>query len=516
VKKIAPKTVLFTSLLIALAAPTWAQGIYTAADCSQSAVQAAITKEIAAAADGDIISIPAGTCTWTASSGITASFTKSVTIQGAGAVSATTGGASTTGSDQTIIVDNISTNGHNALNLTIATGKLLQVTGIALLQNGSSVATNGGVLAITGSANSVRIHHNHFYTNSGNTSLRFFGAVTGVTDHNYFDACQCLTTTVFFSNADKWGGYSYGDGSWSDADNWGTDKFMFLEDNRFMNGSVSDGYEGGRYVVRKNTMNGSPTGTYWFGSGQMFNHGLDNGRPMGNRAAEIYQNTWSYPSYYGTATYSLNSGTLLYWGNSVTRFYYGVTMDYTRKNNATYNFGSPPTGWGNCDAGAGTYTVWDAAANGVCMQQGGRGRGALVTGGDAISSVTNSTTQTQFSPSQDLSPIYIWANTFTSVQTPITNQYSGYQQNRDYYTDYGGSTGVRSGLRSGRPTTCTAGPGGNTPGVGYWATDENTLYVCSATNTWSAYYTPYTYPHPLTGATTTTLAPPTNLAATVR
>src|SRR6185436_20009694 len=53
------------------------------------------------------------------------------------------------------------------------------------------------------------------------------------------------------------------------------------------------------------------------------------------------------------------------------------------------------------------------------------------------------------------------------------------------------------GSLSAGPATCTAGPSGSTPGVGYWATDTNTLYVCNPTNVWTAYYTPYIYPFPL-------------------
>ena len=44
------------------------------------------------------------------------------------------------------------------------------------------------------------------------------------------------------------------------------------------------------------------------------------------------------------------------------------------------------------------------------------------------------------------------------------------------------------------PGTCTAGPGGNTPGVGYWATDRNTLSTSAIPQTpGQAAYTPHMY-----------------------
>ncbi len=67
--------------------------------------------------------------------------------------------------------------------------------------------------------------------------------------------------------------------------------------------------------------------------------------------------------------------------------------------------------------------------------------------------------------------------------------------NREFYQQvapFNGATGVGVGLLSARPSSCT-------PRVGYWATDQSKMYVCTAMNTWTLYYMPYTYPHPLVG-----------------
>jgi hypothetical protein len=58
-------------------------------------------------------------------------------------------------------------------------------------------------------------------------------------------------------------------------------------------------------------------------------------------------------------------------------------------------------------------------------------------------------------------------------------------------TPFTGASGVGVGTLVQRPTS------GLTVGVGYWATDTQTLYRATSATAWQAYYTPYAYPHPL-------------------
>src|SRR5258705_2676536 len=117
-----------------------AQQTYKAASCSQTDVQTAINNELAHAADGDIITILAGTCTWTGSTSVGGNFTKSVTIQGAGAISATAGGASTTGTDQTVIINHMSNN-KSVMALSQVAGSSLRITGIAFIEDSGSLSS---------------------------------------------------------------------------------------------------------------------------------------------------------------------------------------------------------------------------------------------------------------------------------------------------------------------------------------------------------------------------------------
>ena len=115
-----------------------------------------------------------------------------------------------------------------------------------------------------------------------------------------------------------------------------------------------------------------------------------------------------------------------------------------------------------------------------------------------------------------------WLN-MGSNDTPLAENVDFWNQN----TSFDGLSGIGCGNLSSMPATCTVG-------VGYWVTEQNcsgvdatniginpttqidgTLYKCTATDTWSAYYVPFDYPHPLaSGIPGVSLTTPENLNST--
>ena len=192
----------------------------------------------------------------------------------------------------------------------------------------------------------------------------------------------------------------------------------------------------------------------------------------------------------------------------------------------------------NTPAAGHTYQIRKVTA---CLDQAARSNGSLMAGN--YSSVAPYSypylvgTGSSGPINQAIDPIYEADDTLPSTadHTIGSDQGSLFVANRDWYAEsvhqpaqtsptspFNGTSGSGHGTLANRPTTCS-------PHVGYWATDQGDwnqsgsgqqgeLFVCTATNTWSIYYEPYTYPHPIIASATTSgnsPSPPTGLSVTV-
>ena len=523
----------FSFFILLSAVSTAGAQTINAASCNQSDVQTAFNSVTTSTTT---VNIPAGNCTWTGTVNLTvpSGSTNLLTVQGQTACTGDGRSNTLSCTDNTTIKDGMSyTNGDPPLlAVTTLAGAKFRLTAMTFIGTGS-LQTYSGALNIYGGSQGVRVDHNHI-VNINQLAMNTGAGTAGVYDHNLLS--QASPSILFHITGATGSGTGQdwsGNVPWSQATALGNSNFIFFEDNQIIGGS-NDCDRGGRFVVRYNTFT-AESGTAQF----LLTHptGEPGGAIRGCRAWENYGNNFISSGLYTFSVWFLSAGTGVNWGNTVTgtmdNFF---TLISERTNNTTYSQTAAPNGWGYCGTNFnGTGSAWDqntsAATGSRCMDNPGTGQGDLLTVGGNFPNIVDTVTNSIAWPHQQSEPIYEWMDTYTPGSFVNNPHPTVIVNNSDYYlwcnassttgcTTFDATAGVGSGTLAARPSTCTAG-------VAYWATDQGNwnqsgsggqgeLFKCTATNTWTLFYTPYSYPHPLvSGVSTPSVGPPTSLTGTV-
>lgn len=463
---------LLALVVFAYATPVTAQ--VTASSCSYSDVQSAVVS----VARGGTVTVPSGNCSW----GSTLTLTAGITLQGAGV-----GNTVITSTGTMISVEPDST--------AIANSENIKITGFTFDGNNAAGIFIGieGASGINGTKpyRYLLIGDNKFQNASTSLSAGVIeaganndGEISGVIYHNTFDRCNIILR--IFSNNDtrEWANTAFNQFTYGSPDN------LYFEDNTIQYSSSSSANnpgwievgQGGRLVGRFNTWNLANATTpqeIWDIHGfQNWNGQVDSGQTS-TMLVEYYDNTLSNM---GTYRWIDHRGS---WG----MFFDNVLTGSGGNSIDLYGMSTP----GSCPSDINpTPSNYNPVINNTYFFNNTK------NGTNVTASVVSTGSPTHCSVAENAN----WWN----------------QQ-----TAFNGTAGVGRGLLSARPATCKTG-------VGYWATDQgewNSLhagadgqfYKCTATNTWTQYYQPYTYPHPLRAGSQQTVsppAPPTNLRGVVQ
>src|SRR6516162_6425020 len=237
------KRVLSGLFLTAIFGATAQAATHTAATCNRSDVNAVINGPTHTAVDGDVINIPAGSCTW--ASGISVPAGIGISIIGAG----TSDPHNPSGSGSTTtIIDNY-TSGGNLLYFHPSYGSSLSRISSMYLSPKSGLSSNslGAPLAFQGTCTasgcpSIRVDHIVFPVSPSwggltqpSSTMVVTDNVFGVMDHNsaYLDDPNNFYEFVNFNHSAWQGVGQYGDNSWVATDTFGTNQTLYVETNYF-------------------------------------------------------------------------------------------------------------------------------------------------------------------------------------------------------------------------------------------------------------------------------------------
>jgi hypothetical protein len=354
-------------MLVALvsAAPTWA-ATYNASSCSQAAVQSSIDS----AADGDVVVVPNGSCTWTTPVKVSG---KGIHVKGQqkGSVNISHGA----GTSDLLSVTTDATHNVEISNFTFLPG---------------SASNSAEYVAVSGSGKPALVHDNYFRNVSFTVNCMRWSASGGVIWNNTFESLDsdgsgggCLQLKAEGS-ASSWSTAS----TMGAADVNGTTN-VYIENNTFSKITLQaiDVDDNIRAVIRYNTFDNS---------GFVY-HGADTST-YGVRHAEVYNNKFIFTTSGTGYNFPLNINWWVYMrGGS------GVWTDNDMPNIASTMWGNKPEInmiVQNIRRSGGPYSCWKTYPAPHQVGQSHNGS----------SSVTE--------------PVYIWNNTGTGVATPGISDYN--------------------------------------------------------------------------------------------
>lgn len=447
--------VCFSAPLI-LAAPSWAGCVGASPSWHSTADFESVSHCVSQAAPGDTITV-AGDATWAA----TLTLTRGITLVGSGNPTITgrrtliywTPDDNARAAHDTLRIEGFTFDGDNATFVEMGYTGILRV----------ATAANGHV--------TLAIRNNTFRNVTGSSrGLYLQGKIYGVISSNVFDRIP-IVLGVYGNDYESWR---------TQQQAYGVAETLYFEDNtiKFTYDLPSSGYagwmqsgQGGREVVRYNTWdysNVAKADEFWD------LHGLQGAQSISPPA--------------GCQNYSTMMGE--FYGNKIVN------------QVGAYRWMAHRGGWMLMfyNSLSGTTSPYNGVTQYFC-----------------------NTCQSPGSFNQKATNTYVFRNLANGLERPLTVYSPGdapygcasdpIVENADFFnfnSSFDGTTGVGCGELAARPATCTVGSA-------YWATSQScsdlgdmvgakprqpisgTLYKCTGTNSWSPYYTPYQYPHPLAG-----------------